>query len=285
MTDAHPRDISTADFDREVVERSAARPVLVDFWAAWCQPCLLLAPILAELAGHYGDRLEVVKVNADREPQLASRFGVRSLPTVMLFVDGKIAVQFSGLMPARRIQAIIEPHLPRPSDRLRQQAAEALAAGRHAEAAGMLREALESDPENWRIHPQLAEALVLLGELDEAERVIRELPANLQQEQDAQRLTARILLARTAAEHPDRAALEQAVAAGGSLEQRFALSAHQALAGEYEAAMDNLMGIIREDRAFRDDGARRAMLAIFTILDNEGPLVRRYRSLLSAALN
>jgi putative thioredoxin len=203
----------------------------------------------------------------------------------MLFVDRNIAVQFSGLMPARRIQALIEPHLPRPSDRLRQKAAEALAAGRHAEAAETLREALEQDPGNYRIHPQLAEALVAVGHLDEAERVLKELPANLQQERDAQAVMAKLSFARTAAEHPDRPALEQAAAANGSLEERYALSAHQVLSGEYEAAMDNLMEILRRDRAFREDGARRAMLDVFTLLNNEGPLVRRYRSLLSAALN
>ena len=280
------RAVTEAEFEAQVIEASRTRPVLVDFWAAWCQPCLMLAPILQQLASANVDRLAVVKVDADREPQLAARFGIRALPTAKLFVNGTVATEFSGVMPLPRIESLLEPYLPRPSDEhLRD--AEALRQDGHAGVAvAQLREALDTDPENHRIHPQLAGLLIDQGDLDGAAAVLKELPAPVQQEPEPAAQRARLEFARTAAAGPDRDTAQMVLSSNPEdLEARYILGAHQVLAGEYADAMSNLLEIVRRDRKFRDDGGRRALLDTFTLLGNDGSLVKKYRSLLSSALN
>jgi putative thioredoxin len=280
------RDVSEEEFEREVIEASRSRPVLVDFWAPWCQPCLMLAPILEQLAGHYAGRIALVKVDTDREPGLATRYSVRSLPTVKLFVDGAVAGEFSGLQPPARIAAFLDSHLPRPSDGRLGEAVRIAAIGRTGEAIVMLREALDSDPQNDRIHPQLAALLLDSGQPDEAGTILDLLPAGRQQDQDILALRARLRFARTASEAPDAETLAAAIAARpDDLESRYRLSAHLVQRGEFAAAMDQLLEVIRRDRTFGDDAGRKALVSIFTIMNNEGELVREYRALLSAALN
>lgn len=278
--------VTQADFDREVLVASRTRPVLVDFWAAWCSPCRMLAPLLEQLAAEYAGKLTIVKVDSDREPQLAARFEVRNLPTVKLFAEGKLVSGFTGLIPLSGIRAFLERHLPRASDALRQQARRELSAGRFVEAVALLRSAYETDPQNHRVHPELAAALLAQGEYDDAEAVIKSLPPNLQHSEECTILLARLGFARIAGKAPRVELLEAAVATNpDDLDARYQMSAIMAAQGEYETAMENLLEIIRRDRNYRDDAGRRALIDVFAILKNEGPLVRKYRALLSSALH
>jgi putative thioredoxin len=280
------RSITGQEFDATVIEASRRRPVLVDFWAAWCQPCLMLAPVLEHLAQFNAGRLDVVKVDADRETELAARFGVRALPTVKLFVNGEVRTEFAGLVPLARIQALLEPHLPRASDASVRQADELRDRGHAGVAITELRRALEADPDNHRIHPKLAALLIDQGDLDGAAEILRALPAPLQQDSEPAAQRARLEFARAAVNGPDRDSAQALLDSNpDDLAARYALGAHQALAGEYDAAMGNLLEIVRRDRGFRDDGGRRALLDVFTLLGNDGALVKKYRGLLSSSLN
>jgi putative thioredoxin len=287
MNDSSPvQDVNGQEFDAMVVEGSRRLPVLVDFWATWCQPCLMLAPVLQQLALANAGRLEVVKLDTDREPAIAARYGIHALPTVKLFVNGEIAAGFTGLMPLGRIQAVLDPHLPRASDALRAEAEKLERDGRAAEAAARLRDAIRLDPGNYRLHAPLAALLVDGGELVEADAVLRQLPAPQQLDAAPAAMRARIGFARAAAAGPDPDSARMALASNpADLDARYALAAHEFLAGRHEAAMGELLEIVRRDRKFRDDGGRRALLDAFTVLYNEGPLVKKYRGLLSAALN
>ncbi|MBI1732515.1 MAG: thioredoxin [Gammaproteobacteria bacterium] len=278
--------ISAAQFDERVVGESARRPVLVDFWATWCQPCTMLAPILEQLAGEYGDRLAMVKVDIDREPQLAARFAIRSVPTVILFAGGAAVTQFSGVLPADAVRHMLEPFLPRASDELVGKARAALGDGNAQQACALLRQALAEDPINYRIHPELGNALLQAGELDELETLLRGLPTNVAQEDAYRLLYARLAFARAAGDAPPLSDLERQVTEDSeNLDARFALAARQVLAERYEPAMENLLRVIRQDRRYRDDGGRRAMVDVFALLNNEGPLVKKYRGLLAGAIN
>ena len=278
--------VTTAQFDERVLKASEQCPVLVDFWATWCQPCQMLSPILEKLAQEYADRFAVVKVDIDQEPQLAANFGIRSVPTVMLFSRGRIATQFSGVLPPDGIRRLLEPHLPRTSDALVEQARALLKDSGAVQACKLLKKALAQDPENYRIHPELGTTLLHTGALDELENLLRDLPPNIAQDDGFRLLRAQLSFARVAEGAPEMPQLEQQLAVdANNLDARFALAAREVVAGEYEPAMENLLAIIRRDRGYRDDCGRRALVDVFALLNNEGPLVRKYRGLLAGAIN
>jgi putative thioredoxin len=274
------------NFNSQVIERSKELPVMVDFWAPWCAPCRVLKPILEKLAEEYGGRFVLVTVNTDQNPRLALDYAIRSIPAVKLFRQGQVIEEFLGAQPERVIRTILERHLERASDRLRASASMARRRGDLPSAEQLLSQALEQDPENHRIHPELAQLLLDLGDYDRAEAILKKLPANEQHEAPIIALSIRLKFARIAQEAPPESALEQAIAADpDNTRARYQLSARQILKGQFEPALENLFEILRRgDRQFGDDAARKAILGIFTLLGGTDPLVKRYRSLLSSML-
>lgn len=287
MTNNHDiTDVGTVNFTSEVIEASGKLPVLVDFWADWCQPCRQLSPLLAALAAELTGKLKVVKVNTDREKELTAKFGIRNLPTVVLFKDGRPIDQFSGLVPKNAILDFLSRHMPRESDTVLQQARETAENGDLAGAISVLKKALADDPDNNRIHPELIGLLMKAGDYEQAGQAINNLPVNLQHSEDITALQARLRFLVIQHTAPDVPALVDAIEkAPDNLQCRYQLSAHKVIREEYEAAMDQLLEIIRRDRSFQDDGARKALLDIFTILGNGGDLVKRYRGKLALLLN
>lgn len=279
-------EVTDEDFAESVLRASERLPVLVDFWAAWCAPCRALAPVLARLAGSLAGALRVAKLDTDANPRTSAEYGVRSLPTVKLFVGGRPVDEFVGALPEREIRAFLEPWLPRPSDAARAQARELRERGAEAEAVALLERALAEDPDNPRLAPELAGLLLEAGELDRAERVLRELPVALAEERAVRALAARIGWARVAAGGEDSATLEAQVASGQAQAQaHHRLGARKLLTGDHEAALEHFLAIVRLDRRYGEDAGRKAMLEVFEMLGPEDARVRRYRGLLSAALH
>jgi thioredoxin 1 len=106
---AHPVVVVDDSFQAEVI--SASKPVLVDFWAEWCQPCKMIAPILETLAEEYSDNLKIAKFDIDNNVNVQMQYGVYSLPTLILFKEGKEVDRFIGFMPKERLTNKIKPHL------------------------------------------------------------------------------------------------------------------------------------------------------------------------------
>ncbi|MGE0861913.1 MAG: thioredoxin, partial [Gammaproteobacteria bacterium] len=182
---------SEVDFEQRVLEASAERAVLVDFWAGWCAPCRALAPVLEDLALRHPEGLAVVKVDTDAEQALAARYGIRSLPTLLVFRHGEVVGQSMGAQPLAALERLIEPHLPRATDALLAAAHAAEALGDAATAIAELERAHGLDASDYRVHPRLAALYVDAGRATEARALLAALPANLQVDAAVEAVEAR----------------------------------------------------------------------------------------------
>jgi len=283
--------VTHANFDEAVLRASAKRPVLVDFWAPWCAPCRALAPILDRLAAEFAGRFTLAKVNTEDEPELAARFGVRGIPDCKLFVDGRVADQFTGALPEGALREFLAGALPSAAASLVAAAKALLASADATGALARLDEAQALDPDDEDALLTRVEALLALDRAADAMAIIARLETptrpsgrRVRDERRLAGLKARATLAADAG--ADLAALAQK-AAGTPVDCAAKLAYARALAaaGDYERALDELLVIVRTDRAFGDDIGRRTMLTVFEALPGDGDLVRRYRRELAAAIN
>jgi putative thioredoxin len=265
-------DISTDNFEREVLEASEALPVLVDFWAPWCAPCRALGPILEKLEREYAGRFKLAKINSDENQELAAAFGVRSIPDVVAFRHGRPVSHFLGAQPESRVRAFIEQLLPSPSE------VERLKGGETA-----LRKALELDPGNDLARLDLAELLLEAKRADEAEALLAEVRPNADTDARLEALRAAAGFAR-AGGAPDSELKARLAANPADLEARFALAQRHAAARRYREAMDELLDIVRRDKDWRDGEARRQLVNLFTLAADQPELVSQYRRALATLL-
>lgn len=265
------KDVTEATFAVDVVEASSVRPVVVDFWAAWCAPCRQLAPLLERAAARHVGEVDLVKLDIDRAPTLARRFGVSGIPAVKAFRDGRVAREFVGLQPEQVVARFFADLAPSPADRLVASAADA------ADPEAAYRQALELQPDHPAATRGLAEMLLQRGEVEEATRLLERLPADV----DAQRLLAGV---RLAADRRDDAALAdlRARAADGAPRARLELGRALAAAGAHGEALESLVAAAA-DPATRDE-AREAAVAVFRLLGDDDELVRAWRPRLARAL-
>jgi putative thioredoxin len=279
-------DVGSNEFEANVVRRSHELPVLVDFWAAWCGPCKILMPVLAKLADEYGGKFLLAKVDTEAERELAARFQIRSIPTVQLFRNGTVVDGFMGALPEKDIRALLDRYLPRASDAAVTRADALLFAGRTEEALRAIEDAARSDPGDDRVAILRIRLLLSQSRLDDAAQAIAALPAARRTEPEVVALQTRLDFARVAAEAPSPATLDRTIADNpADLDARLRFAAGRILAGDYETGLANLLEIVRRNRRFREDVARKLMLQAFGLLGNDDVLVKKYRSLLASAIN
>lgn len=277
--------VTAQNFRQVVIEGSYERPVLVDFWADWCAPCRALMPVLAKLAEEYRGRLLVAKLNTEEEQALAAQMGIRSLPTVQLYRDGRPVDQFMGALPEAQVRAFLEPYLPRESDGLLEQIGDRLMVGDLAGAQAALDLARAKEPDNPRLFLVQVQIQAASGDTQGAEALLERVPLELAKDPEVLALRGQLRFANLAAGAPSVDELAARLAANPKdSEASFLLAARQAATGDFATALASLLALLKRDRAYGDDAARKTMLLIFDLLGGEDPLVTAYRGKMLSAL-
>jgi putative thioredoxin len=284
----HSCDVTVADFDEKVLAASRQVPVIVDFWAPWCQPCRILKPILEKLAAEYGGKFILAKVNSDENQELSMQYGVRGIPAVKAFVGGQLVDEFTGALPEPQIREFLERLIPSPAEPLRQEALAAYARGDLDTARKTMAEAINLDPRNDNSYLDYVEMSLDANALDEAKELLDAVADKARDKARVSSLQARLQLAQ-AGGGADTAALQAKLAADpADLDTRLALANALAMAQDYRGALENLLEIVRRDRTWNEEAGRKTMLTLFNLLSAQpqyDDLIREFRVQLSRTLN
>ncbi len=268
--------VSETDFEYEVLAFSQNTPVVVDFWAPWCQPCKQIGPLLETLARAGAGNFRLAKVNVDENPNLALRYGVRSIPTVKAFSQGQVVAEFVGLQPEARIVEFINRLSPPSEAALALEKAASLLGEQNWKSAEQLfRKLEEHDPGNTAVQLGLAKSLLATGHAGEAAFILRAFPAS-KEYASAEKLLplANDLVKLGRNELPAETDLDTA----------FSNAVRLAGRGNLEAAMDGFLDILRQDKRYRGDAARRLLLSILELYTPDDPTARQYRSEMATVL-
>ncbi|WP_439500241.1 thioredoxin [Bosea sp. (in: a-proteobacteria)] len=262
------KDTTTQGFRQDVIAESMTQPVLVDFWAPWCGPCKQLTPIIEKVVKEAGGKVKLVKMNIDEHPAIPGQLGIQSIPAVIAFQQGQPIDGFMGAQPESQVKAFVEklvgPVGPGESEELLTAAQAALEAGDAAGASELFANVLALEPENTVALAGLARLHLDMGDLEGAKGILSAAPAAKAGDPAIAAVRAAIELAEQAASLGDTAELEARVAANPKDHQaRFDLALALNARDRREEAVDHLVAIIKADRKWNDDGARKQLLQFF----------------------
>ncbi|NLC10092.1 MAG: thioredoxin [Gammaproteobacteria bacterium] len=288
MSEAYIFDaVGAENFDQQVIEKSFSTPVLVDFWAEWCAPCKALMPLLEKITIHYNGGLLLAKVNCDIEQEIVARFGVRSLPTVVLFKDGQPVDGFAGAQPESQIKEMLAKHLAEPeapSLSPLEQAQQFFNQGEFAQAEALLKALLTEDNSNAQALILFGRCLIERNELAEAEQVLNAVNTD-ELKHALAAAKAQLTFLRQAEKMPEMADLKTRIAQDANDDEAvYQLAIQQLARQQYEPALQALLLIFTRNRSFNEGAAHRTLLQVFDLLGTEHPLVTDYRRKLYQAL-
>ena len=261
-------DVTTATFMADVIEESKTRPVIVDFWAPWCGPCRQLTPAIEAVTRKAKGKVRLAKMNIDDHPEVAGQLGVQSIPAVFAFVGGRPADGFMGAQPESQVQAFVDrligPQGPSESDQMLEAADAALAAGDLQRAAGLFAAVLQAEPDSAVAMAGMLKVYVAAGELETARQAAASLTDELRANPAIQAAITALELAEKAAALGNPAELEARLAADPDDHQaRFDLALIHNASGRREAAAMALVEIVKRDRSWNEEAARKELLNLF----------------------
>ncbi len=267
-----------------LIDESHKRPVLVDFWADWCAPCKTLMPMLEKIAQEYKGALLLAKVNADEQAMIAQQFGVRSLPTVVVMLNGQPVDGFAGAQPESAVRQMLQPYLPSAWDGLLQMAQEAMEQGDFASALTPLRQAWEESGQKLEVTWLYVRALIESKRLEEAEQLLDGVRL-ADQDANYEQLRALLEIRREAARSPEVEALEKQLAENpDDLDVRHQLAVQCTDAGMFKEALEHLITILRKDLNHADGATKKALLDTIASLGKGDPLAAEYQRKLYSLL-
>jgi putative thioredoxin len=283
---------STAAFMADVIDASNDQPVIVDFWAPWCGPCKTLGPALEKAVRDARGTVRMVKINVDENQELAQQMRIQSIPAVYAFKNGRPVDGFVGALPESQIKQFVQrlstggAKAPSPIDDAVEMAKEAIAAGDHGRAATIFTQVLEHEPDNVEAIAGLARAYIARNELERARQALDRAPK--ESAGNAELAAARASLELAEAGSKAKGALGELKARierdPNDLEARYELASALFAAGEREAAVDELLEIIRRNRAWNEEAARKQLLKFFEAMGPTDPLTVSARRRLSSIL-
>ena len=277
-------EVTKENFETVILHGSMETPVLVDFWADWCQPCQTLMPILAKLADEYQGAFILAKIDTEAEQEIAAQLGIRSLPMVKLISQGAVVDEFAGALPESEVRAFLDKHLQAappveeaPAAGPVELANQLQANGDTEKAIAVLRAAQAEDPANGDVAIALGKLCVATGQYDDARQCL-----SILSEEDAKKTDAGMLRGMLTLSDADDATTDEATLANDvqqdikNSEAAYKLGIKQALRGETDTAITTLLELMQRDREFGDDGARKTLLSIFEMMGDD-PAVGTYR--------
>ena len=293
-------DITADNFETDVLQASVTTPVLVDFWAPWCGPCKSLGPVLEKLETEYAGRFILAKINSDDEQQIAGMFGVRSIPTCVLMVNGQPVDGFMGALPEGQVRAFLDKNLPSPeqleAEQEEDEAQQALEAGDTDTALEKLQHAVATDPANDDTRFDYVKLLLQLGRSDDAKVAFAPVIAKAAAIRRLDSLQ-RWMDAIDASENADLGALDAAITANKrDFAARFARAQALIAQQQWTDAMDELLEILMRDKSWNDEQARKTYIAVLDIMEPpkvavaegqippEDPVIATYRRRLSSVV-
>ncbi|MGF0539837.1 thioredoxin [Agrobacterium sp. ES01] len=288
----HVKDTTTAGFAKDVVEDSRNQPVLVDFWAPWCGPCKQLTPVLEKVVNEAGGRVKLVKLNIDDHPSIPGQLGIQSIPAIVAFVDGRPADGFMGALPESQVREFIEKLGGTGADDAGAQLEAAIEEAKQLFDQGDIQQAaqlygavMQADPTSAKAVAGLAQCMIAVGQEEHARELLDSVPDELKADHDIQMAIKQLNQIDEVKKLGDPAALEKAIAADpDDHAARLKLSKILNVQGKRDEAAEHLLTIMKRDRTFEDDLARRELLELFDVWGPKDPATIAARRRLSALL-
>ena len=286
-------DVDTANFEKEVVEASRERVIVVDFWAPWCGPCRTLGPTLEEVVVALGPGVALAKVNVDENPQLAQIFRVQGIPAVKIIKDGRLVQEFTGALPKAQIEALLKPLVPtmpkgegeEEGEDLIQGGKMLLEEGDLEGAAQLFEEQLAAEADNNQALLGLARVHLHQGNFEAVRQLAERIEEGTAEQEQARALLKLIDVHQVARQAGGRAACAQRrLADPEDLEVRYCFACCAAAEGDNATALEEWLAIVERQRDFRGGAAREGMVALFHLLGRQHPAVGDYPQRLYRAL-
>jgi putative thioredoxin len=283
----HIFDATQANFEADVLNASFDQPVLVDFWATWCEPCKTLGPLLEKVVAEYNGAVKLAKVDCDKEQQLAAMFGVRSIPTVVLMRDGQPLDGFAGALPEGTLREFLARHVQpgaAPATEDLDEAPETAAAETPEQAIARIQQEIARQPERAELKLDLGLAQMRAGNAAAARAELDTLPAALDSDDRAKRLRGQLDFAELVQNAPSQSELRARIERDpNDHAARDLLGVRLLLDGDPAAGLEQFLELLKADRSWNDGQAKKRLVAAFNVLD-DADLVASYRRKMSSLL-